>query len=316
MKKCFIFLFACLMGNVYNQTPSQDTLKSWMHFLSADERKGRDNGSVEAIQVADWLADKLEKSGVKTLPGSQWLFHDYQNPNGGMGLTNVIGYIPGKSEDSYIILSAHYDHIGVSRSGGTDPIYNGADDDASGICMLLGIAGKIYADTNKPECSIIIAAFSGEEIGLLGSEAFCKSNVIAWDKVKANLNFELTGRSGELGKYKYYITGRSNSNLSETLNKFNENSTWKMTDVGYVADLLYRAADNYSFVKYVHNRKISFPAHTMATSVGKDYVHTVKDEEKNIDFDNLSELIDYTTSLVYYISQKDVILSCKQRKKD
>jgi Zn-dependent M28 family amino/carboxypeptidase len=233
-----------------------------------------------------------------------------------MGLTNIIGYIPGKSEDSYIILSAHYDHIGVARSGGSDAVYNGADDDASGICMLLGIASKIFSDTNKPECSIIIAAFSGEEIGMLGSAAFSNSNTVAWEKVKLNLNFELTGRSGELGKNRYYITGPSNSNLTEILKVFNENHTWILTDIGADADMLYRAADNYSFVKFVHSRKVCFPAHTMATSVGKEYVHRVKDEEKYIDFDNLSELIDYTTSLVYYISQKDVILSCKPGKKN
>jgi len=130
MKHILLIFLLCITGKAYSQTPTLDSLKSWMHFISADERKGRANGSVENVQVADWLALKFEKSGIKPLPGIDWLFHDYPNPNGGKGLTNVIGFIPGKSEDSYIILSAHYDHVGMSRAGGADDIFNGADDDA------------------------------------------------------------------------------------------------------------------------------------------------------------------------------------------
>jgi hypothetical protein len=312
MKKYLFIILICITVKTYCQTPDIDSLKSWMHFLSADERKGRANGSWENVQVADWIKAEFEKSGVLPLPGSDWLFQDYQNPNGGSGLTNVIGYIPGKSEDSYIILSAHYDHIGVSKSGGKDDIFNGADDDASGICMLIGIARKIFADTVKPECSIIFAAFSAEELGMLGSEAFCESNIISWDKVKLNLNFELTGRSGEFGKNRYYITGPANSNLIEKLNSFNETSTWMISDAGKMTDVLYRSADNYSFVKNVHNKKICFPAHTLATSIGMEYIHRVGDEEKYIDFENLNGLINYTTELLYYLSEKDVVLSCKK----
>jgi hypothetical protein len=124
----------------------------------------------------------------------------------------------------------------------------------------------------------------------------------------------LTGRTGELGRNKFYITGPTNSNLAEILNGYNINSTWTLADAGRMADELYHAADNYSFVKYVHNKKVCFPAHTLATSIGMDYVHKVKDEEKYIDFENLEGLIDYTTALIYFLSAKDVILSCKQHK--
>ncbi len=74
---CFVTLNCCL---VKAQNPAIDTLKTWMEFLSSDEMKGRANGSVENIEIADWIAGKLLNYGVQPLPNKQWLMQDYPFP--------------------------------------------------------------------------------------------------------------------------------------------------------------------------------------------------------------------------------------------
>jgi hypothetical protein len=309
---CFVFLNFCI---VKAQNPAIDTLKMWMEFLSSDEMKGRANGSVENIRIADWIAQKFLDYGVHPLPNKQWLMQDYPFPESWTGyLSNVVGYVPGKLNDPYIILSAHYDHIGLRPVKGQDNVYNGADDDASGIVLLLAIAKKIHESGIMPECPIVFIAFSGEEIGLLGSSYFCESKSIPWDKIKMNLNFELVGRSMEFGRQKYYITGPDYSNLSGVLAKFNIMEKWQMINIGPKADQLFRMADNYSFIQKGKNSKRCIAAHTLATTVGENYVHQVYDESKNIDYENLTSLVDYTTKLVYYLSCNEVVINCNSNK--
>jgi hypothetical protein len=313
--KTKLFLILCLIGIhfpiIIAQNEAIDTLKTWIEFLSSDDMKGRANGSVENVKIADWIAKKFANCGLYPLPHQNWMLQDYLYPESWTGfLSNVVGYIPGKSEDTYIVLSAHYDHIGVSGYKNKDNVYNGADDDASGIALLLGIAKKIQERGIIPECSIVMIAFSGEEPGRLGSEYFCQSKIIPMEKVKFNLNFELVGRSTEYGKNKYYLTGPDYSDLASVLTKYNYTEQWQLNYLGPENNLLYTVSDNFSFVRYANRAKCCIPAHTLATSVGVGYIHQVQDEAKYIDYENLNSLVDYTTKLIFYLSWKDIIINC------
>jgi len=309
---CFVFLN---FSFVKAQNPAIDTLRTWMEFLASDDMKGRANGSVENVHIADWLAQRFENFGLRPLPNLNWLIQDYPFPDSWTGyLSNVVGYIPGNSNDSYIILSAHYDHIGLSELKSQDVVFNGADDDASGIVLLLGIAKRIQESGVKPESPIVLIAFSGEETGQLGSAYFCQRNTIPPDKIKLELNFELVGRSIEFGRDKYYVTGPGYSNLGSVLSRFNLTEKWQLIYLGPTADELFRMADNYSFFQQGYKSKNCIPAHTLATSVGYNHVHKVHDEAKYIDYENLNSLIDYTTRLIYYIARKDIIINCTSKK--
>lgn len=308
----FVFLNFCILKA---QNPAIDSLNTWMEFLSSDEMKGRANGSIENIKIADWLAQKFVNFGLHPLPNMKWVLQDYAFSNSWSGyLSNVVGYIPGSRDEPYIVLSAHYDHIGLGAWKGQDNIFNGADDDASGIVLLLGVIKKIQESGMKPDCPIVFAAFSGEEIGLLGSSYFCKSNTIPREKIKMNLNFELVGRSVEFGRHNYYITGPGYSNLAIVLDDFNLMEKWQMISLGPKADFLYMMADNYSFIQKGKNHKNCLPAHTLATSVGENYIHKVYDEAKNIDYENLNSLVDYTTKLVYHLSGDSIVFNCNSNK--
>lgn len=109
---------------------------------------------------------------------------------------NVIGFIKGKSKpDSFIVISAHYDHLGRM---GKDVYFPGANDNASGISMMLELAEYYSAPENQPEYSIAFMAFGAEEAGLIGSEFYVKNPLFPLEKIKFLINLDLLG-TGEEG---------------------------------------------------------------------------------------------------------------------
>ncbi len=105
---------------------------------------------------------------------------------------NLIAYIPGKS-DSCIVLSAHYDHLGHFG----DKIYPGANDNASGVAMVMNLAKHFKAQKKKPRYTMVFALFSGEEAGLLGSNHYVKNPLFALKKTKVVLNFDMLATGSE-----------------------------------------------------------------------------------------------------------------------
>lgn len=101
---------------------------------------------------------------------------------------NVIGCIPGKKKQKYIVFSAHYDHLGRM---GSDTYFPGANDNASGCAMLLSLAR--YYVTHPPEYSLVFCFFSGEEAGLVGSGYFVTNPWIKLNKIKFLLNVDIMG---------------------------------------------------------------------------------------------------------------------------
>ncbi|MEL7002120.1 MAG: M28 family peptidase, partial [Bacteroidota bacterium] len=103
-------------------------------------------------------------------------------------MNNVVGMIEGHNPDSVLVFSAHYDHIGMM---GSSAIFPGANDNASGVAMLLNLAK--YYSVNKPKHSIVFMAFAGEEIGLLGSTYYTENPLFPLSKIKFMMNFDLAG---------------------------------------------------------------------------------------------------------------------------
>lgn len=104
---------------------------------------------------------------------------------------NVLGYIPGNRTDSVVVLMAHYDHFGLMG----EAMFPGANDNASGVAMLLNLAK--YFSENKPEYTTVFIAFGAEEIGLIGSKYFVQNSPFNLDKIKFLLNFDLAGTGDE-----------------------------------------------------------------------------------------------------------------------
>lgn len=168
--------------------------------LSSDEMQGRGIGTPGGIKAREYVAARFKESGIKPFKDSFVQSFEFTNrANVKISGANVVGYVEGKKhKDKYIVISAHYDHVGVQKG----EIYNGADDDASGTAALFALGE--YFKKNKPAHSIIFAAFDGEESGLRGSRAFVAAPPVAKEAIVLNVNMDMVSRSD---KNELYASG-------------------------------------------------------------------------------------------------------------
>lgn len=198
------------------QTINQATAEAHIGFLASDGLQGREAGFPGARIAADYIASNLQSLGIAPLGDSYYQPFDAYNKerqkrgrfqvhpdsiaelkstvHQKLSMNNVLGKIVGKNPNEYVIVGAHYDHLGIDPMLDGDQIYNGADDNASGVSAVLQIARAFLATGQQPERTVIFAFWDGEEKGLLGSKHFVQS-FPEIDRVKGYLNFDMIGRN-------------------------------------------------------------------------------------------------------------------------
>ncbi len=158
---------------------SEKRMMKSIQFLSSDALNGRGLGTADLEKATQFIQGKFKEAGLQPLKGSylQEFSHTFKD-KGSLQITNVIGIIPGSDpvlSEAPVVVSAHYDHLGLGwpdvHQGDQGKIHHGADDNASGISILLELA-KNMAKTVKPKRTIVFLACSGEEAGLIGSRYF------------------------------------------------------------------------------------------------------------------------------------------------
>lgn len=202
----------------------------------------------------------------------------------GKTANNVIAILPGKSKsDEFVIFSAHYDHLGLVADG-KDKVYNGANDDASGVTAILLLA-KHFKELNYNERTLIFVAFTGEEVGGYGSRFFSKS--IDADKVVAMFNIEMIGTESKWGKNSCYITGFEKSDFGTILQNNLKGSNFNFYPDPYTTEQLFYRSDNARLAA------LGVPAHTISTSKmdSEANYHKVSDEVSTLDLKNMTEVI-------------------------
>lgn len=179
-----------------------------VRYLSDDALEGRRAGSAGERCAGDYIATHFRQLGLRGAGTDGTYFQDVPlasivNPHaaGGTG-RNVLALLDGadpRLRDEYIIIGAHYDHLGRGGAGSLAPdssaIHNGADDNASGVAALLR-AAALLRDAPRPVRSVVFIAFTGEESGLLGSAHFTRAPTVPLDHVRAMLNLDMVGRLG------------------------------------------------------------------------------------------------------------------------
>jgi Zn-dependent M28 family amino/carboxypeptidase len=213
-----IFLFLCIitlcraqkteqLKEHYNFNP--DSLLFHIQTLSSDAFEGRRTGTLGAEKARNYIIEQYKNFNV--LP----LAKNYQQPfsftarNKSYEGANVLGYVKGsKHHDVYIVISAHYDHEGIKNN----QIYNGADDDASGIAALFAFAE--YFEKHPPEHSVILAAFDAEELGLTGSRYYVNNTIVPLEHIKLNINMDMISRNSN---NELYVVGTAFNNTLRTV---------------------------------------------------------------------------------------------------
>lgn len=197
---------------------NKPTAEAHIGFLASDELEGREAGFQGGRIAGNYIAAQLKSLGIEPLDGNYHhpfeAYHLERQKKGArwqvdpdsiavikqsgahqkLSLNNIIGKIEGKNPDEIVIVGAHYDHLGIDPLLQGDQIYNGADDNASGVSAVLQIAKAFLATGQQPERTILFAFWDGEEKGLLGSKAFVQS-YLGIKKVKGYLNFDMIGRN-------------------------------------------------------------------------------------------------------------------------
>lgn len=198
-------------------TINRATAEAHIGFLAADELLGRDAGSREGRVAANYIVSQLRQMGVSPLL-SEGYFQPFEaccverqqkgrweiHPDSLARLSaithrrrsmrNVLGVIAGRRTDEYVVIGAHYDHLGTDPLLVGDAIYNGADDNASGVSAVLQLARAFVSSGKRPERTVVFAFWDGEEIGLLGSRYFVQHRDPA-KKLCAYLNYDMIGRN-------------------------------------------------------------------------------------------------------------------------
>lgn len=307
-----LLILAGFRGNTEKKpVVSAAELKEWISYLASDEMRGRANGSPEMKTAAIWIAEKFRENNVKPAYESDNYIQNYTFTGRQQRIIeerNVIGIIEGTDpelKDQYIVLSAHFDHVGVRRGAQSDSIYNGADDNAAGTCALIGIAKTIKKLGLKPGRSIVFAAFSGEESGMRGSRNFVANPSIPLKNIYADVNFEMIGHSEFLGKKKYYMTGCQNSNLDDLIGQYNRKTEFQLVDTIKLAEALFSSSDNIAFSRLSNADGVTtgIPSGTFATTTMASYIHSPSDEAKLFDFENMADLVNYFSEMVVWLSE-------------
>ena len=302
MKGFYLFIAVLVLFSCKKDVSIQEvSMKEDVYFLADDAREGRETGSEKERQSADYLAERFRNLGLKPKGVNGYLqpfiFKPKTNPHGEAtylvnkedstitGL-NVIALIDNKAANT-IIIGAHYDHLGFGGEGslfrGEElEIHNGADDNASGVAVMLNLANRLK-DKN-PNNNYLFIAFSGEEMGLLGSNYFVKNPTIDTKKVNYMINMDMVGRLRENKTLAVYGVGTS-PKFKQTL--FANNTDFKLIEkesgVG--------PSDHTSF--YLAD----IPVLHFFTGQHEDY-HKPSDDAEKLNYEGMEAISDFIMSII------------------
>ena len=264
------------------------TVRRHLYTLASDEMEGRKSGTEGIEKAAKYIESEFKRIGLTTFEGLETYRQTFSfKPRGGqkeITSANILGVLEGKSKkEEYVIISAHYDHLGMEKEGIGDRIYNGANDDASGVAGVLALASYFMKVGN--ERTIVFAAFTAEEMGLIGSSYFGKG--IEASKFVAGINLEMIGKTPGFGANTAWLTGFERSDFGKIIQKNLKGTGYQLFPDPYKKFNLFFRSDNASLAR------LGVPSHTFSTTpidVDLDY-HQVSDAPETLNMTVITQTI-------------------------
>jgi len=220
-------------------------------------------------------------------------------------LRNVVGFIRGSDptlSDTYVLITAHYDHLGVKDTGTGDRIYNGANDDGSGVVSVIELASAFAGFSPHPRRSIVFMTFFGEEKGLLGSRYYGEHPVFPLAKTIAQINLEQVGRTDDDEGARVgtaTLTGMDYSEIGALFQSAGEDLGMRVYRHPQKSDAYFGRSDNQSLADQ------GVPAHTLAVAFSYSDYHSVNDHWDKIDYENMERVDRLVALAVYRIGQNN-----------
>lgn len=271
---CFAFQGAEIFAqSKSNQCSSFDEKAILKHVksLSSDAFEGRRTGTKGAIKAKKYIINQFHTLKVEPLGKSFEQPFSFLKKQKVYNAVNILGLIEGSEfPKKYVVISAHYDHEGVKYG----KIYNGADDNASGIGALFAFAE--YFKKYPPKHSVILAAFDAEELGLQGSKYYVNHSIVSSKDIVVNLNMDMISRSD---KEELYVVGTSENKKLKTLITNSKYSCEIKLVKGHDG---YDGLDNWTYASdHANFHKKGIPFLYFGVEDHKDY-HEPTDEYENI----------------------------------
>ena len=268
-------------GSTFAQT-QQERLTRHVYTLAGDSLRGRRAGSDDAAKAAAYIVAQFEEIGIQPFYDEGW-YQPFER--GSNTYKNVVGVIPGNDpvlKDEYIIIGAHYDHLGIMN----DQIYNGADDNASGTATIIDVARILKSQQNQLKRSVIVAAFDAEELGLWGSNYLARQ--LDLSKVKLMMSVDMVGWL-ETGKTLRLQGAAAIKNGKHILREEAEKMRIDIKPKDFETSIL-GATDTQGFAQ----RGVA----TLYVTTGlKSPYHKPEDDPELIDYEGLDKVADYMADL-------------------
>ena len=298
MKKIiYSFLFIIIIvtpSEAQDQQKIIEKMKEEVTYLASDKLEGRATGTLSEKIAAEYISAKFHEYNLSE-KGEDGYFQYFEakikeNPHSQeikkkITGTNVVGYI-NNNQNQTIIIGAHYDHVGYGDFGslydGKREIHNGADDNASGVSIMLNLADNLREITDY---NYLFIAFSGEEHGLFGSSYYAKNPTINLQKVRYMINFDMVGRLNKDKNLAVNGVGTSDKwyDLINEANKFDFKLKTTESGIG--------PSDHTSF--YLQN----IPAIHFFTGQHEDY-HKPSDDVDKINFEGMFVIYEYVKNII------------------
>lgn len=284
---------------------SANSMRGHLSFLASDLLEGRDTPSRGLDLAAEYIAAQFRASGLEAA-GDDGYFQtaDWNKINprrnasssesaehvAPVKVRNVIGVLRGSDpllKDSYILVTAHYDHLGIRKSLFGEKIYNGANDDASGTVSVIALAQAFAAMSERPKRSIVFMTFFGEEKGLVGSRYYGTHPIFPIEKTVAGINIEQVGRTDDsegVQVASVAVTGFDFSEVGAIIRQAGLASGVKVWKHPVNSDRYFGASDNQALADH------GIPAHTISVAYEFPDYHGTGDHWNKIDYENMAKV--------------------------
>ena len=302
----FLFLLAGIISCKNETKVAENKIKEDVTFLADDKLEGRQTGTQGEILASDYIVKRFEAIGIEQKGTEGFLqpfsFKPKTDPHSEVEFTtnadstitgnNVIGFINNNAKTT-IVIGAHYDHLGFGGEGSLyrekdKAVHNGADDNASGVAVMLNLASRLTVKNNqakiKDKNNYLFMAFSGEEMGLLGSNYFSKNPTIDAESINYMINMDMVGRMKKDSTLAVYGTGTSPM-FKQTIKANNDKFKIVENESGV------GPSDHTSF--YL----IDVPVLHFFTGQHEDY-HKPGDDSDKLNYDGMNLISDYIYTII------------------
>jgi hypothetical protein len=302
----FLFLLVSVFACKKQPKVAENKIKEDVYFLADDKLEGRQTGTEGEKKASEYLIKRFKEIGLEAKGTEGFLqpfsFKPKTDPHKEVEFTtnadstitgnNVIGFINNNAEKT-IIIGAHYDHLGYGGEGSLyrgeeKAVHNGADDNASGVAIMLNLAGRLKVKNDnaetKDENNYLFMAFSGEEMGLLGSNYFSKNPTIDAKTINYMINMDMVGRLKADSTLAVYGVGTSPI-FKQTIKAHNDRFKLVQNESGV------GPSDHTSF--YL----IDIPVLHFFTGQHEDY-HKPADDSDKLNYDGMNLISDYIFDII------------------